>query len=85
MSTITVSFLLNHQRCSAPAGVTVVAALAANQVAWSRRSVTGDPRAALGGMGGCFECRVTIDGMPHQRACQTLLRADMNVVTDDQG
>ncbi|HOZ63527.1 MAG TPA: (2Fe-2S)-binding protein [Burkholderiaceae bacterium] len=83
MSTKSVSFLLNHQRCSALAGVTVVAALATNQVVWSRRSVTGEPRAALCGMGVCFECRVTIDGVHHLRACQTLVREDMSVVIDD--
>lgn len=83
MSTNTVSFLVNHQRCTAPAGVTVVAALATNQVVWSRRSVTGEPRAAMCGMGVCFECRVTVDGVRHQRACQTLVREDMSVVTDD--
>jgi sarcosine oxidase subunit alpha len=33
-------------------------------------------------MGVCFECRVTIDGEPNQRSCQTLCREGMEVQTD---
>jgi D-hydroxyproline dehydrogenase subunit gamma len=47
-----------------------------------RRSVKGDPRGPLCGMGICFECRVTIDGIPHSPSCQTLCRAGMEVRTD---
>jgi sarcosine oxidase subunit alpha len=35
-----------------------------------RRSVTGEPRTALCGMGICFECRATVNGAPHRRTCQ---------------
>ena len=45
------------------------------------RSVTGEPRGPLCGMGICFECRATIDGMPHQRSCQILCAAGMEVRT----
>jgi sarcosine oxidase subunit alpha len=34
-----------------------------------RRSVTGEARAPLCGMGICQECRVEIDGVPGRRAC----------------
>jgi D-hydroxyproline dehydrogenase subunit gamma len=64
------------------AGTTVAAALAAAGVAASRRSVTGQPRGPLCGMGICFECRVTIDGIPHRLGCQTLCNAGMEVQTD---
>jgi aerobic-type carbon monoxide dehydrogenase small subunit (CoxS/CutS family) len=47
-----------------------------------RRSVTGEPRGPLCGMGICFECRVTIDGEPHCRSCQTVCRDGMDVRTD---
>ncbi|MGA8729801.1 MAG: (2Fe-2S)-binding protein [Terracidiphilus sp.] len=47
----------------------------------TRRSVTGEPRGPLCGMGVCFECRVTIDGMPHQRSCQILCLEGMEVYT----
>jgi len=35
-----------------------------------RISVAGEPRTAVCGMGICFECRATIDGVAHQRTCQ---------------
>ena len=47
-----------------------------------RRSVSGEPRSPLCGMGVCFECRVTIDGQPHSRSCQIPCRDGMEVRTD---
>ncbi len=46
------------------------ALMAANKLA-TRQSVGGEARFAVCGMGICQECRVTIDGRPHQLACQT--------------
>lgn len=64
-------------------GTTVAAMLSNAGVTRSRRSVNGEPRAALCGMGICFECRVTIDGRAHLRSCQILCANGMNVRTDD--
>lgn len=47
-----------------------------------RRSVDGQHRAAVCGMGVCFECRVGIDGLAQQRACQVTVREGMRVDTD---
>jgi D-hydroxyproline dehydrogenase subunit gamma len=47
----------------------------------TRRSVTGEPRGPLCGMGICFECRATVDGLPHQRTCQILCAQDMEIKT----
>jgi sarcosine oxidase subunit alpha len=47
-----------------------------------RKSVSGEPRGPLCGMGICFECRVTINGQPHRRSCQTLCEPGMEVRTD---
>ena len=47
-----------------------------------RRSVTGEPRGPLCGMGICFECRVTVDGRAHVRSCQVPCRPGMEVRTD---
>jgi hypothetical protein len=47
-----------------------------------RVSVSGEARGPLCGMGICFECRVTIDGRAHQRACQILCQPGMQVWTD---
>ena len=47
-----------------------------------RRSVTGEPRTALCGMGICFECRATVDGIPHRRTCQLICREGMVVESE---
>ena len=47
-----------------------------------RRSVSGEPRGPLCGMGICFECRVTIGGRAHCRSCQEVCRPGMEVRTD---
>ena len=41
----------------------------------------GEARAPLCGMGVCYECRVTIDGIPHQRACMTTVTRGMAIET----
>jgi hypothetical protein len=63
-----------------PAGTTVAAAIAIAG-APARVSVTGQPRGPLCGMGICFECRATIEGVPHQRSCQVLCSDGMDVRT----
>lgn len=71
-------------------GTTVAAALAAvpaipgadeRRRRGTRVSVGGEPREALCGMGICQECRVTIDGVAHTLACQTLCRDGQTVRT----
>jgi hypothetical protein len=44
--------------------------------------VTGQLRGPLCGMGICFECRLTIDGLPQRASCQTFCRTGMEVRTD---
>jgi sarcosine oxidase subunit alpha len=46
-----------------------------------RRSVTGQPRTALCGMGICFECCATVNGVPHRRTCQLLCHPGMVIET----
>ena len=53
-----------------PAGAMVSAAVAISGASRFRRSVSGEPRAPLCGMGICFECRVTVDGRAHAKSCQ---------------
>ena len=48
-----------------------------------RVSVTGEKRSPLCGMGTCFECRVTIDGKPHQRGCQIPCCEGMEIHCDE--
>ena len=66
---------------SVPAGATVVAALVIAQTMCTRRSVGGELRFALCGMGHCQECRVTIDGRAHRLACQVRCAAGMRIAT----
>lgn len=47
----------------------------------TRRSVSGAARGPLCGMGICQECGVTIDGVQHRLACQTLCAQGMSVET----
>lgn len=61
---------------------TSIAALLANAGMHARRSVSGEPRGALCGMGVCHECRVTIDGRVHQRACMALVAEGMVITRD---
>ncbi len=72
---------VNGKPYSVPAGISVAAALFLLSESAFRVSVSGEPRAALCGMGVCFECRVTIDGRPHRRACQILVRPAMRIRT----
>jgi D-hydroxyproline dehydrogenase subunit gamma len=77
----TVEVRVNGRPLQVAAGTTVAAAVAIAGETVFRRSITGEARGPLCGMGICFECRVTVDGREHVRACQTLCRAGMEVVT----
>lgn len=72
---------INGEDHRATAGSTVAAALLNNGFLAIRSSVTGEPRAPLCGMGICFECRVTIDGMRNVRSCIEPVREGMEVET----
>ena len=43
----------------------------------------GARRQPLCGMGICGECRVSVDGRPHQLGCQIVCTAGMEILTDD--
>jgi hypothetical protein len=72
---------INGQPLAIPAQSTVAVAVMVSGAA-CRRSVTGQLREAMCGMGICFECRVTINGKPHCRSCLTLCEAGMMVTTE---
>lgn len=78
-----VTLAINGHSVSVPEGTMVSAAVARAGASMFRRSVSGEPRGPLCGMGICFECRVTIDGRAHQRSCQTLCTPGMEVRTDE--
>lgn len=77
----TVQVKLDGRDLAVPAGLTVAAAILRSGTSQFRTSVTGEPRAALCGMGICFECRVTIDGRSDVRSCQVVVENGMKVST----
>ena len=78
-----VTLRVNNVPVSMPAGSMVAAAILESGVATFRRSVSGEARGPLCGMGICFECRVRVDGVAHVRSCQTLCENGMDVRTDE--
>ena len=77
-----VTVTVNGSTVAVPSGATVaVALMVAGQAC--RKSVSGEARGPLCGMGICFECRVSINGTPHCRSCQILCEAGMQVETDE--
>jgi len=75
-----IELTVNGAALRVDAGTTVAAALLMC-AAHARMSITGEPRAPLCGMGICYECRVTINGVPHQKSCQILCESGMDVQT----
>ena len=71
---------INGREIQVKSGTVVSAALLTASIP-CRRSATGQLRTALCGMGICFECRATVDGVPHRRTCQMLCHSGMAVET----
>jgi predicted molibdopterin-dependent oxidoreductase YjgC len=71
---------VNGQAILARPGQTVGAALMSAGLRVLRRSPQGQPRGLFCGMGVCFECLVTIDDLPGQRACITPVRPGMQIL-----
>ena len=75
-----ISVSVNGEALRVAPGTTVAAAVLMTG-SHARISVTGEPRGPLCGMGICYECRVTINGIAHQKSCQILCEAGMDVRT----
>ena len=61
-------------------GDTVASALLAGGVRTLRvHEETGAPRGIYCNIGHCYECRVTVNGVPNVRACMTLVEAGMTI------
>lgn len=79
----TIRLTINGAALIVERGTTVAAAVMQSGAARLRRSVLGESRAPLCGMGICYECRVTINDEPHCRSCQIVCRDGMEVRTDE--
>jgi sarcosine oxidase subunit alpha len=77
-----VQLKVNGRGIRVPSGTVVAAAIAQAGSSRFRRSVLGEARSPLCGMGICMECRVTINGQAHCRSCITLCEEGMEVLTD---
>ncbi len=78
-----VQLKVNGVAIRVPRGSTVAAAVLLAGRSAFRRSVSGEPRGPLCGMGICFECRVAVDGQEHVRSCQLLCREGMEVTLSE--
>jgi D-hydroxyproline dehydrogenase subunit gamma len=76
-----VTITVNGRALRVKSGTVVSAALLTAGIP-CRRSTTGQPRTALCGMGICFECRATVNGVPQRRTCQLLCQSGMVVETE---
>ncbi|MCE9673045.1 (2Fe-2S)-binding protein [Myxococcus stipitatus] len=77
-----VTLRVNGRVVTVPVGTTVAAALGAEGVPVSRVDLGGRPRGPVCGMGVCFECRATVDGVPDVLTCLAPCREGQEVVTD---
>jgi aerobic-type carbon monoxide dehydrogenase small subunit (CoxS/CutS family) len=77
--------VVNGKTIRTDAATTVLSAILNSGAAAVRRSVSGSDRGPLCGMGICHECRMTIDGVPHQRGCLVLAKPGMVVSLDTTG
>ena len=76
--------MVNGRACAAYAGESVHAALlAAGYRVLRTTDHTGQPRGFFCGMGVCYDCLVTIDGEPNQRACMAPVHDGMEIRIDE--
>jgi aerobic-type carbon monoxide dehydrogenase small subunit (CoxS/CutS family) len=80
--TDTIEIIVNGRAMRVEQGITLAGALLNDGQRAFRRSSSGESRAPVCGMGICFECRVTIDGVAHQRACMIVVEPGMRVDTE---
>lgn len=79
-----ITIKVNGKPVTAFEGETVHAALLAAGYRTLRKSPkTGQPRGIFCGMGVCYDCLVTIDGVPDQRACMAQVKERMEVGIDE--
>ena len=79
-----ITIVVNGQACIAYEGETVHAALlAAGYRVLRKTAKTNQPRGIFCGMGVCYDCLVTINDVPNQRACMTPVEDCMEIQVDE--
>ncbi len=78
-----VTFTVNGNTVTAYKGEMLLASLmAAGYKSLKKSPLKNEPRGALCGMGVCFECIVTVDGITNTRSCMTEVEDKMKVEID---
>lgn len=78
-----ITVTLNDARVTADASQSVGAVLMGQGIkAWRATRIEGKPRGLFCGIGACYDCLVTIDGQPNQRACLVEACDSMNIEGD---
>ncbi len=79
-----ITLYVNGKPCVAYEGETVHAALLASGRRIMRKATNSNQlKGVFCGMGVCYECLVTINGVPNQRACMTRVADRMEITTDE--
>jgi len=78
--TDTVTVRIEDREYDVPAGISVAAAVLLCGVSKVRNTpVSGSPRLPYCMMGVCFDCLMSIDGIPNQQACQVEVAENMTI------
>jgi len=75
------TIFINDEPVQACVGESVLAVLFALDMKPITKTNTGAIIGAYCGMGVCYCCTVTIDGVNKQRACQSIVYPDMRILT----
>ena len=79
-----ITIKINGKETTACQGDTVLASLVASGHKILKKSKKlNENRGPLCGMGVCYECQVTINGMPNQRACMAEVEDEMMIVINE--
>src|SRR3954449_235637 len=78
----TIPVTVDGQSMTAYAGQTVAAVLLANgRDTWRTTRVNNRPRGTFCGIGACYDCLVTVNGLPDTRACQRTIQPGDTITT----
>lgn len=80
-----VTIVVNGEEVQAKAGESVASALLRRGRRVLRTTTgNGGPRGIFCGIGACYDCLVTVDAAPNQRACTTTVRDGMQIAIEEE-
>lgn len=77
-----IHFRFDGQALTALEGEPVAATLLASGIRVIRKTSSGRPRGIYCGIGHCYDCVATINGIPNQRTCLTPVEDGMEVKSE---